>query len=326
MRVLVTGGTGFLGRAIVAGLLRRADQVAMLGRDFAPVKDLVALGAVPIPADLRDAAAVGAACKGMDAVIHAGAKSEPWGARQALLAINVGGTAAVIAGCRAHGVRRLIAISSPSVVFDGNDLRDATEAVAYPAHFTSVYALTKKLGEDLVHAAAGDLETVILRPKAIFGPGDRALLPRLIAAARRGRLPQIGDGQNLVDLTYVENVADATVLALESSTAIGKTYTITNGEHPRLWDLITSVLRHLHLATDLRVIGLRTALAAARMMEAIAAVTRREPLLTRYTALILARTQTYDISAAQRDLGYVPRISLEAGVQRTLLQWQGGIL
>ncbi|MBC8163667.1 MAG: NAD-dependent epimerase/dehydratase family protein [Roseiflexaceae bacterium] len=317
MQVLVTGGTGFLGSYLARALLAQGHQVRLLGRNFAPVQHLLAQGAIALPADLRDRAAVVAACAGADVVYHAGAKSEPWGRRADFHAINVGGTAHVIAGCQAHAVRRLVYISSPSVIFTGRDQHLLAEAQPYPRRFTSVYAHTKKLGEDLVNQAIG-LETVIIRPKALFGPGDTALLPRLISAARAGRLPLIGDGRNQVDLSYVENVADALVLALDAPRAVGNTYTITNGEHVRLWDVIFELLQALGLSTQLRRIPLALALVAAGAMELRAAASGQEPLLTRYTAAILARTQTYDITAARRDLGYNPRVSVAEGVARTL--------
>lgn len=319
MNVLITGGTGFLGRHLAGTLLKREERVFLLGRNFAPVEELIERGCVPVRVDLRDSAAVRAACAGMEVVYHVGALSSPWGKRADFLASNVGGTEAVLAGCRAHGVRRMVYVSSPSVVFDGGDQFMAREQVAYPRRFTSVYALTKKLGEDRVRdAAQAGLETVTLRPKAIFGPGDQALLPRLIAAARQGRLPQIGDGQNLVDLTYVENVVQALVLAAEAREAVGRTYTITNGEHAPLWEVIRDVLRHLGLRHRLRAIPLGLALGAASLLEARATLSGREPLLTRYAVLILARTQTYNISAARHDLRYTPRISLADGIERTL--------
>jgi nucleoside-diphosphate-sugar epimerase len=212
----------------------------------------------------------------------------------------------------------LIYVSSPSVVFAGQDQHELTEAAAYPPRFTSVYSLTKKLGEDLVNAAHRDLEMTVLRPKAMFGPGDRSLLPRLIATARSGGLRQIGSGHNLVDLTYVENVVDALVLALDAPEAVGKTYHITNDEHVNLWDTIRTVLDALHLPASMRSVPLQVALGAARVMELGAALTGREPLLTRYTVYILARTQTYNITAAKRDLGYAPRISFAEGMRRTL--------
>lgn len=319
MHILVTGGTGFLGQHLVQALLREGHSVHFIGRNSTVAKRLFSEGAQPIIADLRDVEAVSAACQNIDVVYHVGALSAPWGKRADFHAINVGGTAAIIMGCQKYAVRRLIYVSSPSVAFDGRDQHLATEAVPYPRRFTSVYSLTKKLGEDCVNkAAAQGLETVILRPKAIFGPGDQALLPRLIVAARQKRLPQIGNGHNLVDLTYVDNVVHALLLSLQSSSAIGNTYTITNDEHTPLWDVIRQVLARLGLSTHLRHIPLTTALLAAPFMELSASITGREPLLTTYSATILARTQTYDIRAAKRDLGYAPLLTVAEGVERTL--------
>ncbi len=318
MNILVTGGTGFLGQHLAQALLEKGHTVHLLGRTFTQVSALVQQGAMAVQADLRDTAAVTMACAKMDAVYHVGALSAPWGKEDDFHAINVGGTQTVLQGCLTHNVRRLLYVSSPSVVFDGHDQHNATEAVPYPRRFASVYSLTKKLGEDLVNQSTAKLETIILRPKAIFGPGDQSLLPRLIAAARQGRLPQIGNGRNLVDLTYVENVVQALLLALETETAIGRTYTITNDEHVPLWEVIRAVLQQLDLPTNLRQISLPVALVAARAMEWQAALTGKEPLLTRYSAAILGRTQTYDIFAAKRDLGYTPCITLAVGIERTI--------
>lgn len=323
MKILVTGGTGFLGQHLVKALLTDGHHVTLMGRSMAAAQALIMAGAVPMVADLRDAERVQAACRGMEAVYHAGALSAPWGRYADFYAVNVEGTRAVVAGCLQHGVRRLLYVSSPSVVFDGYDQLNVTEAVPYPRRFASPYSHTKKLGEDIVHdAALAGLETVTLRPKAIFGPGDQMLLPRLVAAARQGRLPQIGDGRNLVDLTYVENVVHALRLALNAPTAIGKTYTITNDEHVPLWETIHLVLRRLGLSTTLRVLPLSVVLTAARLMELRAALTGKEPLLTRYTATILARTQTYDISAARNDLGYRPQCTVTEGIECTLAAWK----
>jgi 2-alkyl-3-oxoalkanoate reductase len=319
LNILVTGGTGFLGKHLAAALLERGHQVHLLGRNFAQVQELIARGASPVQADLRDRNTVSAACAGMDIIYHAGALSTPWGKHADFYAINVGGTEAVLAGCQAHNVRRLLYVSSPSTVFDGNDQIYATEDAPYPRRFTSIYSLTKKLGEDRVNAAAASgMQTVIVRPKAIFGPGDQALLPRLIAAARQRRLPQIGNGRNLVDLTYIENVVHALILAAEAPAASGKTYTITNGEHALLWDVIRDVLKQLGMSTQLRQIPSSVAMSAASLLEMRSALSGKEPLLTRYSVMILARTQTYDISKAERELGYIPQVSLADGIERTL--------
>jgi len=321
MKTLVTGATGFLGTHLARALLSQGDTVVAVGRNPDRCAELAGLGAQVVSADLRDANAISMACAGVDRVCHSGALSSPWGARKDFQETNVSGTANVIAGCMVHGVRRLVYISSPSVVFNGADQVDLTEQAPYPNRFTSVYSETKKLGEDLVNGArdsGSGLETVILRPKAIFGPGDSALLPRLLAAAKRNRLPQIGNGANRVDLTYVDNVVAGTLAALESAHAVGKTYTLTNGESPLLWEVIREVLHRSGLSTGLRQVPLSVAYSAAAMMEAVSMFTCREPLLTRYSVLILARTQTYDISAARRDLGYAPRISIAEGIERTL--------
>lgn len=317
MKILITGGTGFLGRHTARMLLDAGHQVYLLGRNFTRIQHLLAAGARPVPVDLRQRDAVINACAGMDAVCHAGALSVPWGVRQDIVAVNVGGTAAVIDGCKRHRVPRLVYISSPSVTFNGRDVLRQTEATPYPRRFTSIYAQTKKLGEDLVHAAP-EVPAVILRPKAIFGPGDQSLLPRLIAAGRAGRLPRIGNGRNLVDLTYVENVAHAIALALTTEQAIGQTYTITNDEHPSLWEIISAILTALGLPEPAVTVPLPAALALAAAMEWRAALTGQEPLLTRYSVSLLARTQTYDISAAKRDLRYTPQVSVAEGIDRTL--------
>src|SRR5689334_18174011 len=192
MKILVTGGTGFLGQHLTRVLLVAGHTMSMMGRDFSQIPSSLRKEVIPVVCDLRDKDAVKQACRDMEAVYHVGALSAAWGKRADFFAINVEGTRAVVAGCRVHQVKRLIYVSSPSVVFTGADQQNVTEALPYPRRFVSVYSLTKKLGEDLVNAAGEGLETVIVRPKAIFGPGDRTLLPQLIAAARRRRLPQIG--------------------------------------------------------------------------------------------------------------------------------------
>ncbi|MDQ2731852.1 MAG: NAD-dependent epimerase/dehydratase family protein [Armatimonadota bacterium] len=319
MNVLVTGGTGFLGSNLARSLLQRSDRVRVLGRNQHACDALAAAGAEIARIDLRDGPGVMDACVGMDVVCHAGAFSAPWGRQSDFLSINVGGTANVIAGCKAHGVSRLVYISSPSVVFSGRDGAHMTESAPYPRRFASVYSETKAMGERLVTRAFGEgLSTVTLRPKAIFGPGDTSLLPRILSAAAAGRLPQIGSGANRVDLTYVDNVVDAILLAFLSDNASGHTYTITNGEPVLLWNLIREILGRLDYPSQLRTLPFPVVYGAAALMEGWAALTGREPLLTCYIVAILGRTQTYDITAARRDLGYSPKVSLSEGVDRTL--------
>ena len=317
---LITGGTGFLGGALARACLERGYEVRLMGRDFLKAGPLLAAGAQAARTDLRDRDGVIGACEGRDVVFHAGALSAPWGDPAEFFEANVAGTENVLEGCRRHGVGRLVHVSSPSVVFDGSDQSDLTDDAPYPVRFASEYSRTKKLAEDRVNAAFRDgAAGIILRPKAVFGPGDTSLLPRLIAAARAGRLPLIGDGRNRVELTYVDNVVQALLLAAEApDAALGGTYTVTNQEPVRLWDVIADVLGALKIPWKPRRLPVSAALAIAAAMEAQAAVTGREPLLTRYSVRILARTQTYDSARARGLLGYRPQISLSEGLSRTI--------
>jgi 2-alkyl-3-oxoalkanoate reductase len=297
-----------------------------MGRDFSSSQSLIQAGAEPVQADLRDCEAVFAACRNLEAVCHVGALSAPWGKREDFYSINVQGTQHVIEACKTEEVRRLVHVSSPAVVFDGSDQFNIPDQVPYPARLTSLYALTKKLAEEAVLAAKNDLEVIVIRPKAVYGEGDTSLLPRLIDAAKAGRLPQIGDGQNRVDLTHVDDVVQSLVLALERPlpNTDFPVYTITGGQNVLLWEAIREVLQRLGIPNKLRKIPLELILPAAALMEFANRFTGREPRITRYSALILARHQTYDIRRAKADLGYAPRVSLEEGLERTVAAIRAG--
>ncbi len=320
--VLITGGTGFIGSALARVALERGWSVHLLGRDFSRVESLLAAGAHAISCDLRDKTGVTAACAGQDTVFHVGALSAPWGDPSEFYATNVGGTENILAACRAHKIPQLIHVSSPSVVFTGRDQHNLPDDAPYPKRFASVYSETKKLAEDQVNAAFAEgsgLSGVILRPKAVFGPGDTSLLPRLISAARAGRLPRIGDGKNVVELTYIDNVVAALLCAADApKVALGRTFTITNHEAVPLWEVIAQVLAGLKIPWQPRTIPLPLALLAAGLMERKAERTGTEPLLTRYTVQLLARTQTYDTEPARTLLGYTPHVTLSEGIARTI--------
>lgn len=315
-RVMVTGASGFLGGHVVRTLASQGVSVVAQGRN---ASRLVFDGNVRVcRCALSDVATLSAAARGCDAIVHSAALSAPWGARQDFIDANVIGTANVIAAARAGGVSRLVHISSPAVIFDGNDQVLVDDSAPVPARLGSDYARTKRAAEALVGAVAGEFQTVILRPKAIYGAGDNALVPRLVRAARRGTLPQIGDGANAVDVTHVDDVVRAIECALLAERGLGDTFLISGGEHVPLWTMIRALLAGIGVPSPARTISLGTALVAAGVMEAVAAVTRREPTLTRYSARILARTQTYDISRARDILGYQPRVTSADGLARTI--------
>ena len=318
MRYLVTGGTGFLGSHLVDALLTRGDEVVAVGRDQDRCARLERSGASIVRCDLTDRTSTFEALEGVKTVFHAAAMSAPWGPYQAFYEANVTATENVVRAALRWGVRRFVLVSSPSVTFDRLDSSESDETKPYARRFMSPYQATKKLAEDVVNATRNDMECVILRPKAIFGPGDRTLMPRLIEIARSGKLRQIGDGTNLVDLTYVGNAVDALLLAAESVVAPGKTYLITNGEHVSLWPLLWRMIAAAGCEVRPRKVPQVVAHGAATLMEWNAKRTKVEPALTRYTVALLTRSQTYTIAAARRDLGYAPRVSVDTAVELTL--------
>ena len=319
-RTVVTGATGFLGRRLCAALAARGESVVALGRDPSRFLALDPRLVRCQVADLADHGALVEACRGAESVIHSAALSSAWGPRPAFMKANVEGTRNLLEAARAGGVRRFVHVSSPSVVFANTDRRGVDEFEPYPARFMSTYSESKALAEGVVRATRG-LETVILRPRAIFGPGDVALLPRLVRAGRARWLRVVGSGQNIQDLTYVENVVDALLLARDAPAACaGRTYFVSNGEPVRLWDVIFQVFDALGIPRPRRRIPVPVALGFAAGLELVhrLGLAEGEPRLTRYTAALLARDQTLDIGAARRELGYAPRIGMDEALERTI--------
>ncbi len=323
MRALVTGGGGFLGRYVVEQLLARGDEVTVFARGAYP--DLGEMGAHPIRGDLRDAAAVAEACRGMDVVFHVAAKAGLWGPWEDFYAVNVVGTENVVAACRANDVPRLVYTSSPSVVFDGTSQEGVDESYPYPESYESFYPQTKAMGERRVLAANGpDLLTTSLRPHLIWGPRDPHLLPGLLARARAGQLVQVGDGTNRVDLTYVEDAAWAHLLAADAlapgSPAAGSTYFISQDAPVNLWSWVERLLEELGLPPVRRRIPLAAARAGGAALEAAYKLLpfRGEPRLTRFLASELAQSHYYDISRAKEELGYVPCYTMEGALHATV--------
>lgn len=325
LSVLVTGGTGFVGGALARRLRAEGARVTALGRNPAAGAALERDGIAFVPADLADGAAVSAACRGQALAFHCGALASPWGPYRAFHAANVLGTENVLQGCRVHGVGRLVHVSTPSVYFGTRPRLNVKEGDLLPARPTSHYAATKRLAEQAVaRAHAAGQPVISIRPRAIFGPGDNVLLPRLIRQLERGRLRVIGDGQNVADLTYIDNVVDALLRCAEAPAALlGRTFNITNGETVRLWDMVARLCAALGYPPPRRRLPLGAALALAGALELVyALLPGREPPLTRYTVRVLGQSATLDISAARRELGYAPRISLEEGLQRFVAWWQ----
>ncbi len=321
MKALVTGGGGFLGLAIVRRLVEQGTTVCSFSRQRHDTLD--ALDVEQRQGDLADEAAVREAVAGCDVVFHVAAKPGIWGPYQDYHRTNFLGTKNVIAACREQGVSRLVYTSSPSVVFDGRDMEGVDESVPYPRRFATHYPRTKAAAEQLVRAANDErLGTVCLRPHLIWGPGDNHLLPRLIARAQAGQLRRIGRTRKLVDTLYIVNAAEAHLLAAEKlmpgSVVAGKAYFISQGEPVELWEMINRLLEAAGAPTVQRSIPTGVALALAWGCESVHRLLHRpgEPRLTRFVVKELCTSHWFDISAARRDLGYRPTVSIVEGLHR----------
>lgn len=321
MAVLVTGGGGFLGRHLVEQLLQRGESVRILSRHAYP--DLARCGVECLQGDLRDPQAVSRACAGADCVYHVAALAGIWGDPQVYHQINTLGTEHVLAACRQHRVPRLVFTSSPSVVFDGNDHRQADERLPYPRRYLCDYPHTKAIAEQRVLAAnSAELATVALRPHLIWGPRDGHLIPRLIRRARAGRLVRVGAGRNLISVTYVENAAAAHWQAADQlrpgAPHAGRPYFINDPDPVPLWGWVDTLLNEAGLPPVRRQIPRSLAWAAGGVCEGLWRLLRRqhEPPLTRFLALQLGGDHWYSIAAAQRDFGFTPLVDPAEGLRR----------
>lgn len=324
MKALVTGGGGFLGGKIAAMLHERGDNVVALGRSRYP--DLSSKGITTVQADVRDSEAISEACRGMDVVFHVAALAAIWGPRKEFLEINVDGTRNVISGCRTHKVPKLVYTSSPSVVFGEDDLCGIDESVPYPDRYLAHYPETKAIAERLVKEAnSPDLSTIALRPHLIWGPGDPHLIPRVIDRAKKGQLLQVGDGENLVDIIYVDNAAEAHLLAAKAlepgSACAGQAYFLSQGEPVALWPWLNEILRLVKVPEVSKTLSYKNARRIGSVMESLYRVFRiqSEPRMTRFLASQLAKSHYFDISRARQDLAYEPKVSTEQGLRKLIV-------
>jgi nucleoside-diphosphate-sugar epimerase len=325
MKALVTGGGGFLGKTIVKQLLTQGDTVRSLSRSAYP--ELDALGVETVRGDLADEAAVGKAVQGCDIVFHVAAKAGVWGPYEDYYDCNVTGTRNILKACKDHGVSKLVYTSTPSVTFAGKDEEGVDESIGYAETFLNHYAKTKALAEQRVLGAnAENLSTVALRPHLIWGPEDNHLVPRVIDRAKKGKLKLVGSGRNLVDSVYVDNAAEAHLLAANAlapeASCAGKAYFITNGEPLPMADLLNKILAAADLPPVTRSVPPAIAYGVGATLEKVYGLLGRpdEPIMTRFVARQLATAHWFDITAAKRDLGYTPRVSIDEGMNR-LAAW-----
>lgn len=311
-KVLITGATGFLGGALI-GALRDRPLLAQ-GRS---AEKLAGLGVPGLQWDLTQSLPLTRALAGVEAIVHCAGLSSPFGPLSDFRAANVEGTANVIALARQLGVRRLVHISTPSVLFAPRDQLNLDEATPLPKPYTA-YAQSKAEAEALV-LGAPDLSPVILRPRGIYGAGDTALLPRLLQAARQRPLPLFRNGRARIDLTHVEDVASACRAALEAGPkAGGEIFHISGGESLPITEIASRACAKAGVPLRWRKLPFPPVLWAATAAEKFALMTRgKEPAVTPYGLALFAFAQSLNISKARTLLGWNPQISFDEGLERT---------
>lgn len=324
-RILVTGGGGFVGKAIVRLAAAREIESVVVGRNRYP--EVEELGARCLCGDIRDASFMNQACREVDTVFHVAALAGIWGAWSDYYSINVQGTKNVIDACRKNGVPRLVYTSTPSVVFNRRDIAGGDESLPYAGNFLCHYARSKVMAERLVLAGSDTkLSTCAIRPHLVWGPGDPHLIPRLLRKGKRGELKRVGSGTNRVDISYVDNVAHAHLLAAinlcTSGTAAGKAYFISQCQPVNLWEWINALFVRVNIAPVNGSVPFVAAYGVGAVLEAVHTMfgKDREPRMTRFLAEQLAKSHYFSCAASERDLGYSPVVSTEDGMD-SLIKW-----
>jgi nucleoside-diphosphate-sugar epimerase len=318
MKVLVTGGNGFLGQYLVPLLLRRDLHVSVLGRQEQFSNDL------PVEyyrGDIQNFSDVLQATRDVEVVFHLASKAGIESHPTLYDRINVQGTLNVLEACRQNRVPKCIYTSSPCVVFSGKSIRNGDESLPYSSHPLCDYARTKIQAEKLVLTANSTaLRTIALRPHLLFGHGDKHLIPRMLQRSHSKRLAQIGSGKNLVDMTHIKNAAYAhelAFLALMQGHPGGKAYFIGQERPLSMWHTINDILRRLGHSQVSRTIPFSIAYAIGYAMEKIFQLRKsdQEPIMTRFLAIALSHDHYFSHAAAKKDLGYIPKISIEEAMK-----------
>jgi len=314
--VFVTGGSGFVGGALIRRLVADGHQVRALARSDTASATVTDLGAEPVCGDLSDPASLREACAGNELVFHAAAQTTRGGGRAAFVRGNVDGTRNVIAACRDSGVRRLVHVGTEAALMAGQPLVNIDETAPLRPDSAAHYSATKAMAEQAVRDANDEkLETVVVRPRFVWGRGDTTLLPELVGAVKSGRFGWIGGGRNLTDTTHIDNTVEGLVLGAERGRP-GEAYFVTDGEPVEFRAFITAMLDTQGVPAPTREIpaGLARALTAAgeglwRLLRL-----RSAPPLDYMSLWVSSQECTIDITRARTELGYAPVRSRAEGL------------
>ena len=314
----VTGGSGFIGGALIRRLVRDGLGVRALARSESSAARVAELGAEPVQGDISDPQALRSGAEGCELAFHAAARLGDWGPWEEFERINVQGTRNVIEACRAAGVRRLVHVGTEAALVAGHPLVMVDESAPLRPDSKAHYCASKALAEQAVRDASGDaLESVVLRPRLVWGPGDAAVLPAVIQLVEQGRFAWIGGGRHKTSTTYIDNVIEGLVLAAERGRA-GEAYFVTDGEPVEFRDFMTRQLATRGVEAPSRTLPLPLARGAAAGLEWLwrGLWLKGSPPLTRTAVWLSAVEITIKIDKAREELGYKPVVSIDDGLER----------
>jgi nucleoside-diphosphate-sugar epimerase len=307
----VTGGSGFVGGALIERLVREGWDVRALARSERAAEQVRSLGAEPVMGDLDDVR-----IEDCEVAFHSAAKVEDWGDPEDFQRVNVLGTQNVIDACRAGGVRRLVHVGTEAALMAGQPLLNVDETAPLRPDSPAPYPWSKAKAEQLVRNANGDdLETVVVRPRFVWGRGDTTLLPAIVEMIEKGRFRWIGGGRQLTATAHIDNTVEGLWLGATKAPA-GGVYFVTDGEPVVFRDFITDWVGTQGVTIPDKSVPPRVATAAAVTSERIWRLLRRkgQPPLTRFTVWVSSQECTIDISRAERELGYSPVKTREEGL------------
>ena len=312
----VTGGSGFIGGALIRRLVDGGCRVRALARSDRAEATVSELGAEPVRGDLADVDAMTAAAEGCDTTFHLAANVAQWGTKDEFHRGNVEGTRNTLDASAAAGVRRFVHCGTEAAILAGKPLVNVDESAPLRPDSPALYSSTKAQAEKLVRDAAREgFETVVLRPRFVWGAGDTTLLPEIVAAAEAGRWAWVGGGRHLTSITHVRNVAEGLLLAAERGRS-GDAYFVTDGDPVVFRDFISEMLRARGVEPPERTMPAPVAGAIARGGELAWRLLPLpgEPPLTRFALWAASQECTIDDSKARRELGYAPIVSREEGL------------
>jgi nucleoside-diphosphate-sugar epimerase len=314
-KIFITGASGFIGGAITKKLAKD-NWILAMARSATSIEKVKALGARPIMAALENVDA--GMLKECDIVIHCAAYVEPYGTYQQFAEVNVEGTRRLLEAAKKSKVKQFIFIGTEAALFDGGDLNNIDETYPYPAHSPFPYSETKKLAEIMVLDAnqPGVFETISIRPRLVWGPGDETILPNLTEMVDKGRFRWIDDGQVMTSSTHIDNLVQGVLLAMERGKG-GQAYFITDHEVHTMKDFLTQYLATARRTPADRNISSGLVRTAAAILESIWKLFRikRKPPVTRFSAAIMSANCTIASDKAKNDLGYEPVISVADGMK-----------